>query len=81
MRTNLLKHVRQHRSEYHWGERFAGRIHIRSSPRTLIRELRGKIVNREHRIGPKFKGTRIALYAGGMIAHRRERQLCDYFRM
>jgi hypothetical protein len=81
MKTNLLRCVRSHRSEYHAGKWFAGRIHIYTPTRALIRLLRAKIQNRHQRFGPACKATRIALYAGAMQTHRAERLLCRQFRL
>jgi hypothetical protein len=80
MKTNLLPHIRAHRGEYRMGRWFAGRIHIGTSTRGLVRILRKKI-NRHHRFGPEFKSARIALYAGAMMAHRQEHALIARFRL
>jgi hypothetical protein len=81
MKINLLVHVRKHRGEHYMGRWMARRIHIYTSDRSLIRMLRGKIANRRHRIGPQFKSTRIAFYAGAMSTLRKERRFCALMRL
>jgi hypothetical protein len=81
MKTNVLIHVHKHRGEYHFGRWMARRIHIYTSDRALIRMLRAKVVNRHHRIGPQFKSTRIAFYAGAMLALRQEHRISAALRL
>ena len=80
MKTNALKIVRQYRAEWHFGRAKAGRIHVSTSNRGVVRECRNAIA-KQHRNNRRYRLARAAYYLGAIADLRAHRRLCREFRL
>jgi hypothetical protein len=62
------------RAYRHAGARIAGRVHVASSVRQLLRECRKTFV-RKYRTDPTYRDARRSVYRGAIKAHKTNRQL------
>lgn len=79
MNSRLLPIVRRHLPEFRHGRWKAGRLHVGSSPREIVREC-FRVLTPKARTR-LFRTRRAALYLGAMAGIRSHRRLCRRFRL
>ena len=78
--TRYARIKKQYIAEFHAGECKAGRIHIYSTTKEIMRQCRESIAT-HHRRDFSVRDARKAYYLGAFHAIKQERKLCAHFKM